>query len=61
VKKVIEQSFQEARDLGAEKVDTEHLLLAIVKHGPATGVAGAALTQLGVTEEAVRGQLAELR
>jgi hypothetical protein len=61
VKKVIEQSFQEARELGAEKVDTEHFLLAMVKHGPAAGVAGAALANLGVTEKAVREKLGELR
>jgi len=59
LKKVIEQAFREAQEVGSDHVETQHLLLAVVNAGPASGVAGAVLTELGVTGQKVQEQLDE--
>jgi prophage maintenance system killer protein len=48
---------QEARRLGHGSVDPEHLLLGLIRVGEGTGIS--ALDRLGVSREALRGQLEE--
>ena len=50
---VVAFAREEARDLGATSVGTEHLLLGIVREGQ--GSAAEALNRLGVTLDAARG------
>jgi ribosomal protein S18 acetylase RimI-like enzyme len=51
-KKVLERSLNASRDLGADHIGTEHLLLALVDEGE--GVGAQVLHQLGATKEQVR-------
>lgn len=55
VKKVIELSFEEARRMGDNEVDTAHILLGLVIEGE--GIAAHVLTDLGATLEKVRGSI----
>jgi ATP-dependent Clp protease ATP-binding subunit ClpA len=59
VKKVIEISFEEAREMGDGFVGTEHLLLALLVEGE--GIAAHVLEDLGVTLETVRTRIASVR
>ena len=52
VKKVIELSFEEARRMGANEVDTGHILLGLIIEGE--GIAAHVLVDLGATLEKVR-------
>ncbi|MGH7760250.1 MAG: Clp protease N-terminal domain-containing protein [Candidatus Dormibacteraceae bacterium] len=52
VKKVIELSFEEARRMGDNEVDTAHMLLGLIIEGE--GIAAHVLTDLGATLEKVR-------
>ena len=52
VKKVIELSFEEARRMGVNYVDTEHVLLGLMIEGE--GIAAHVLIDLGATLEKVR-------
>jgi Clp amino terminal domain, pathogenicity island component len=52
VKKVIELSFEEARRMGANEVDTGHMLLALIIEGE--GIAAHVLVDLGATLERVK-------
>jgi ATP-dependent Clp protease ATP-binding subunit ClpA len=52
VKKVIELSFEEARRMGDNEVDTAHILLGLIIEGE--GIAAHVLTDLGATLEKVR-------
>ena len=58
VKKVIEISFEEARRMGDNHVDTEHLLLGLLIDGE--GIAAHVLEDLGANLEAVREQLSRM-
>ncbi|MFK4085597.1 Clp protease N-terminal domain-containing protein [Kribbella sp. NPDC020789] len=51
-KATLEDSYLEARRLGSESIDTEHLLLGLLKD--ADGVAAQVLARLGVEIEALR-------
>jgi ATP-dependent Clp protease ATP-binding subunit ClpC len=55
---VIDRARVEARDLGADYIGTEHLLLALVADD---GVAGRALAAIGVSAEEVRERAAAVR
>ncbi|TDC16750.1 Clp protease [Kribbella albertanoniae] len=57
-KGTLEDAFVEARRLGSENIDTEHLLLGLLKD--TDGVAAQVLSRLGVKIDAVRS-LAEQR
>jgi ATP-dependent Clp protease ATP-binding subunit ClpA len=59
VKKVIELSFEEARRMGDNEVDTAHMLLGLVIEGE--GIAAHVLTDLGATLEKVRLEIERLR
>ena len=50
---------EEARMLGHDRIGTEHLLLGLLREGD--GVAASALESLGISLEAVRQQVAEIR
>ncbi len=52
VKKVIELSFEEARRMGHNEVDTGHILLGLIVEGE--GIAAHVLTDLGATLQKVR-------
>ena len=52
VKKVIELSFEEARRMGDNEVDTGHILLGLIIEGE--GIAARVLTDLGASLEKVR-------
>ncbi|MET8526309.1 Clp protease N-terminal domain-containing protein [Micromonospora sp. NPDC005172] len=52
-KKALELTFREALRLGHNYIGTEHLLLALLEQEDGTGV----LTDLGLTKEAVEGDL----
>ncbi|NLC07568.1 MAG: ATP-dependent Clp protease ATP-binding subunit [Syntrophomonadaceae bacterium] len=54
-KKVLELSVDEARQLGAGYVGTEHLLLGLIREGE--GVAARVLNDLGVNLQQVRSQI----
>jgi ATP-dependent Clp protease ATP-binding subunit ClpA len=59
VKKVIELSFEEARRLGDNEVDTAHILLGLIIEGE--GIAAHVLTDLGATLEKVRAAIERAR
>jgi ATP-dependent Clp protease ATP-binding subunit ClpC len=59
VKKVIELSFEEARRMGDNEVDTAHMLLGLIIEGE--GIAAHVLTDLGATLEKVRPAIERLR
>ena len=54
-RRVLVLSQEEARDLKAAQIGTEHLLLGLIREGEGTGAI--ALGELGVTLEAVRSKL----
>ncbi|MBL9087269.1 MAG: AAA family ATPase, partial [Planctomycetia bacterium] len=54
-KEVLERSLEEVRELDRPYVDTEHLLLAILRAGD--GVAAQVLRALGMTADAVHDQI----
>ena len=55
---MIDRAREEARDLGADYVGTEHLLLALLSDG---GLAGAALAAVGVDAGEVRERAQAVR
>jgi ATP-dependent Clp protease ATP-binding subunit ClpC len=55
-KKVVQSALKQARELGQERIDTEHLLLGMLENG-GTGVQ--VLTALGVAPEALRQSVLE--
>lgn len=57
LKKVIELAVDEARQLNHDHIDTEHLLLGLVREGE--GIAAGILTQGGVSLESVRTRVME--
>ena len=57
-KKAIELAVDESRRLNVHYVGTEHMLLGLVREGD--GIGGRVLTNLGVTADKVRSQLAGL-
>ena len=57
-KKVLELSLREALQLGHNYIGTEHILLGLIHEGE--GVAAKALESLGISLEAVRGQVEEM-
>jgi ATP-dependent Clp protease ATP-binding subunit ClpC len=59
VKKVIELSFEEARRMGDNEVDTGHMLLGLIIEGE--GIAAHVLTDLGATLEKVRPAIERVR
>jgi len=59
VKKVIEISFEEARQLGHNYVGSEHLLLGLLSEGE--GIAAHVLQDLGATLDKVRAEIERLR
>jgi ATP-dependent Clp protease ATP-binding subunit ClpA len=59
VKKVIELSFEEARRMGDNEVDTGHILLGLIIEGE--GIAAHVLTDLGATLEKVRPAIEHAR
>lgn len=59
VKKVIELSFEAAKDIGDDAVDTDHLLLGLVREGQ--GLAARVLAEQGATLEALEDAVAKLR
>jgi ATP-dependent Clp protease ATP-binding subunit ClpA len=59
VKKVIELSFEEARRMGDNEVDTAHLLLGLIIEGE--GIAAHVLTDLGATLGNVRSAIEHAR
>lgn len=59
VKKVIELSFEEARRMGDNEVDTAHMLLGLIIEGE--GIAAHVLTDLGATLEKVRPAIEQAR
>jgi ATP-dependent Clp protease ATP-binding subunit ClpA len=59
VKKVIELSFEEARRMGDNEVDTAHMLLGLIIEGE--GIAAHVLTDLGATLEKVRPAIEHAR
>jgi ATP-dependent Clp protease ATP-binding subunit ClpC len=58
VKKILQLSLRETLQLGADSIDTEHLLLGIIRDGE--GVAMEILTRLGVLAVPLRQRLIEL-
>ncbi len=58
VKKVIEIAFEEAKRMGSNHMDTEHLLLGLLIEGE--GIAAHVLEDVGATLERVREELATL-
>jgi len=58
VKRVIELSFEQARQMGHNYVGTEHILLGLIVEGD--GIAAHVLADLGVTEAAVRTEIDRL-
>src|ERR1700674_215833 len=59
VKKVIELSFEEARRMGDNEVDTGHILLGLIIEGE--GIAARVLTDLGASLEKVRPAIEHAR
>lgn len=57
--KAIQMASLEARQLGSDRVDTEHVLLGLVRESE--GVAARVLAELGVSYEEVRRRVAETR
>jgi ATP-dependent Clp protease ATP-binding subunit ClpC len=58
-KKILELSLHEALQLGDNDIDTEHLLLALVRESAAVGTA--ALVRLGADPDRVSAQILTLR
>ena len=58
-KKVIEISLECARAFGHNIVDSEHLLLALLKEGE--GIAAKVLINLGITAKDIEDKIIELR
>jgi ATP-dependent Clp protease ATP-binding subunit ClpC len=59
VKRIIEMSFEEARQEGMSQVETEHMLVAMLSEGE--GVAAHVLRNRGVTVDRLRTAIAGLR
>ena len=57
-RRVVVLAEEEARTVNHPDVDTEHILLALIREGG--GVAAQALGSLGITEEAARQQVEEI-
>ena len=57
-KKILELAASEAHDFGRSHVDTEHLLLGIIREGG--GIAAQVLDHAGVTEEIARAEIRRL-
>ncbi len=57
-KKVLELSFDEARNLGHNYIGTEHLLLGLIREGE--GVAATVLQNLGANLQSVRSEVMEM-
>ncbi len=57
-KKVLELSFDEARNLGHNYIGTEHLLLGLIREGE--GVAATVLQNLGANLQSVRKEVMEM-
>ncbi|MGH2593001.1 MAG: Clp protease N-terminal domain-containing protein, partial [Anaerolineae bacterium] len=58
-RRVIELAVDEARRMGDHYIDTEHLLLGLVRQGD--GMAMDILRQLSVTPEQIRREIARVR
>ncbi|TCO28302.1 ClpA/ClpB-like protein [Kribbella steppae] len=58
-KSILEHAYQEARDLGDDVLDTEHLLLGLLRDGE--GVAAQILMKLGADLDEVRRKVTEWR
>ncbi len=58
-KKVLELASRESRDLGHDDIETEHILLALMREGD--GVAAQMLHQAGLDFTGVQDQLRQLR
>jgi ATP-dependent Clp protease ATP-binding subunit ClpC len=57
-KKILELASSEAHDFGRTHVDTEHLLLGIIREG--SGIAAQVLDRAGITEDIVRDEVRRL-
>lgn len=57
-KKIMELSLRESRQLGSERIDTEHVLLGLLREG--AGVAVQVLATLGVEPDRARQRVLEL-
>jgi ATP-dependent Clp protease ATP-binding subunit ClpC len=55
LKKVVELAVEEARQLKNDRVDTEHLLLGLIREGE--GIAAGIITKGGVTLDSVRARV----
>ena len=58
VKKVIELAVEESRWSDHNNIDTEHLLIGLLREGD--GIAAGVLKSMGVNEERIRGEVARL-
>ena len=58
VKKVIELAVEESRRSDHNNIDTEHLLIGLLREGD--GIAAGVLKSMGVSEERIRGEVARL-
>ena len=58
VKKVIELAVEESRRSDHNNIDTEHLLIGLLREGD--GIAAGVLKSMGVNEEQIRGEVARL-
>ena len=58
VKKVIELAVEESRRSDHNNIDTEHLLIGLLREGD--GIAAGVLKSMGVNEERIRGEVARL-
>ncbi|TDD15025.1 hypothetical protein E1218_32180 [Kribbella turkmenica] len=54
-KSVLDHAYREARELGDDSLDTEHLLLGLLRDGE--GVASQILTRLGAEREEIRAKV----
>src|SRR5487761_1452200 len=59
-KKVLEFSLREALQLGHNYIDTEHILLGLIREGEGEGVAAQVLVKLGADLNRVRQQVIQL-
>lgn len=57
-KKIMELSLRESRQLGSDRIDTEHVLLGLLREG--AGVAVQVLATLGVEPDRVRQRVLDL-
>ncbi|HEX4788209.1 MAG TPA: Clp protease N-terminal domain-containing protein, partial [Actinospica sp.] len=55
-KKVVQSSLEQAKELGRERIDTEHLLLGVLENG---GIGVQVLAALGVERDALRQSVLE--